>query len=898
MRRLAISIFTCLAAAPGFGQAADEPADYEPGNRVATVFARPLPRGDVSITISLEGLSTEPGLAGALRESLGCDWRPETNRSSYVSGTCRRLLKSHGGMVDDTLRLALLVAALRKAGADHVYVLVSLSAQDPRLQAPGGWKEVKGKVGAEYSYMSRADGDTPPALVIRMGRRSQLARLIPPLLLVVFVPGLLACWLRRRASAKGPEAANSGLVWLNWILLASWLYWIAAVNISDIVAFAAGLPIDSLFVTLLVGAALFSLPPLVTIAACLAALAPPAAPDEDSSLVLARLVKRGVAGEAAAIVPLGIFLVGSEMFLYDWRVGLGSLLAAYLAYKGIGWLAWRWTFGEMRALDGGELVKRAGQLARKAGVGLKKVYLLRNRLRREANAFALPGQQVMITESLLRYLSKREIDAVMAHEVGHIGGWHIGSRMLLFWVYFLVAGPAVVYLVGKGVLPQWFFTLPVLPLFAVFAMARLSQRHEYSADARAAELTGDPEATIAALSRLASLTNSPVHWGGVQGSILSHPSMRNRVLSVARRYRVPEERALALLDNPDLLGGESYDLLRFGVAMEGATTQTPAQPDRYSLPAELTHGDPVFSAAARISFLMRGIWLVETTILGLLFGLAYLLNFWPSLSRDVILFLLALPVVFWLHLRVDRWWRRRFQIAMKRKIDERLRPPAGGLFAGLRPGDRIETSEGFYEWDLGYLFLSVDRLTFIGERTQFSLARTAVTSIETKKGPISWARGHRVVLRWEGGVCSVQRVIPRQSWREAHKLQVRLDAWRQGTPARGDTIDAAPVLPPPLLPVLRAETPSRVRSVWYLAKKMVKLFLVGLILNALLPYNPLNALVVVAAPVLFFVAGAPLLLRPRQKVAESREDAESVSVGQLREERVGTEASGAAGPLG
>ena len=87
----------------------------------------------------------------------------------------------------------------------------------------------------------------------------------------------------------------------------------------------------------------------------------------------------------------------------------------------------------MEAVDGGEFAERVNALARKAGVPLKRIYILRNRLPRESNAFAMSGGRVAITESLLRGLNKREVDAVMAHELGHLKGRHVGAQTGLYW---------------------------------------------------------------------------------------------------------------------------------------------------------------------------------------------------------------------------------------------------------------------------------------------------------------------------------------------------------------------------------------------------------------------------------------------------------------------------------
>jgi heat shock protein HtpX len=683
---------------------------------------------------------------------------------------------------------------------------------------------------------------------IRAGHKVDLVRVLVPLIIVLFVPGLLSCWLESRSRAA--------MVWLNWILLASWLYWISAIEVGDISAYFGSLRLHPA-IGVAFGSLLYSLPPLLAIASALIALSPQLLPGKHSWSDLSRLLKSGVAGSASSIVPLGIFLVGSGMYEYGWMVATGSMIAAYLAYKVISWWAWRWSFVEMRSVDRGEFIDRVRALAEKAGVQVRGVYVLRNRMPREANAFAMSGHRIGVTEGLLENLTRREVDAVVGHELGHLKGGHVGAQSILFWVYFLVAGPLVGYLLTRFNTPEWVRGLPVAPALAVLVMAYVSQRHEFSADARAAQITGDPEAKIAALARLARLTGAPLEWGGIQGSILSHPSMRARVLSIAHRSGLGEARALALLENPDQIGGESYDLQKLRRAVEGGSS-----PVHYSLPPDLRNADPVFNTTAKAAHHTKASWRSEGLIVVLLFGLAYLagVSFPPGdgVRKSTLIFLAGIPVVFWLMLRAEIWGRRTFLNSLREKI-RRNSAGEGGLYVGLLPGAEIRRFEGFGEWDLGFLYLDSDSLTYRGERAQFSVPRTSIGSIELRKGSFTWTHSQRVLIYWTGGAFSLQVPGLGPSRRRGGKLAQELSRWWNGTVG----LEKHTSLPPPMLPAIQTDYLPLPKIAWLVAKKGGTLFFGCLIVGPLLPFSMFNALVPFAAPLLVALDALPALLNRR-----------------------------------
>jgi Zn-dependent protease with chaperone function/energy-coupling factor transporter transmembrane protein EcfT len=849
----------CLLSFPlaGWQQTTDSADDDDDsGPPQASVTLHPRLRGDVDITIYVTGVHKPIDLAAVLRSSLKCDWHGTATGTDYVSGTCRHLLRSERGAVEDKLVLAPLVVALSKAGCPPVKLTLSTKGE-PVSSGRVNWVERragkgsrKAKGSSTWSFEGFGDVVLPPPFLVRAGSAWNPGRLVAPLLFVLLGPAVLALGIRRQMSRKNAEP-GSGVVWLNWILLGAWLYWISAVRIEDLGGFAAGLNLDISVATILIGALFFALPPLLATATCLLALAPQAQPGSDSRGQIPRLLRRTLAAEASFVVPLGMFLVGTTLMEDEWRTGMFSMVAAYAAYRLLAWCAWRWDSQRMISLDGGELRERAVAIAQAAKVELKSVYLLENRFPMEANAFAMPGGRISFTRGLLENMPRREVDSVIAHEVGHLRGKHIGMRSTLFVAYLVVIGPALGTFMMKAGLPAWAIALPIAPMLYVLAAGQLSQSNELNADERAVRLTNDPEGTIAALARLARLTRSPVDWGGMQGSILSHPSMQRRVLSVARRFGVPESRALEILREPDVLAGELSE----------------AGTSRYALPRHIERAEAVFTSSVKLSHAYWTPWVFGSMLIALLVLLAfvaaqafYRLPLGPAWS--ILIFFAGLPLVGWLTLKLDDWWDVLFIRRMSRKIEAHSRGVTGTLVA-LIPGDRIVVLENQYAWDLGRLSLDAERLAYRGERTQFSVARGDVTAIEIRKSPSGWCRTHAVVIRSVHGAFSMRLADRGRTRRLARRLEAQLHWWWRGE--AGLPAPDAEALPAPDLPNVQPAIPSRLRIAWVIGSRTVLLFLGTIFLfsaSTMMERSPMFAFVPFTAPLVYLAVLGPLLLRP------------------------------------
>ena len=196
------------------------------------------------------------------------------------------------------------------------------------------------------------------------------------------------------------------------------------------------------------------------------------------------------------------------------------------------------------------------------------------------NAFAAglrpTSSYIGVTTGLLRTMPKRELEAVIAHEVSHIRNRDtylmtmatvfagvialiadVGFRSLAYGGRSRKGGLIVVILAVVG------FVLA--PYAALLLRMSLSRRREYLADASAAEILNDPEAMALALNRL-ELDTTSVRYAdastahlwvesptdridserrgivAMSGLFNTHPPLRTRIaaLEEAGGFRLPE----------------------------------------------------------------------------------------------------------------------------------------------------------------------------------------------------------------------------------------------------------------------------------------------------------------------------------------------------------------------
>ena len=236
----------------------------------------------------------------------------------------------------------------------------------------------------------------------------------------------------------------------------------------------------------------------------------------------------------AALVLWLMDSAGHTWWLWAWAVWMGfNLLLLVLYPTFIAPL-----FNEFKPLDDESLRQRIESLMARCGFSAKGLFVMDGSKRSaHANAYFTgfgPAKRVVFFDTLLKQLSPDEIDAVLAHELGHFRHRHIVKRIALMFGVSL-AGFA---LLGWLVTQTWFYTglgvtpslmgsssalalilfLSVVPLFTFFItplMSALSRRHEFEADAFAMQ-HADGRQLASALLKLyqdnaSTLTPDPVY---------------------------------------------------------------------------------------------------------------------------------------------------------------------------------------------------------------------------------------------------------------------------------------------------------------------------------------------------------------------------------------------------
>ncbi len=230
-------------------------------------------------------------------------------------------------------------------------------------------------------------------------------------------------------------------------------------------------------------------------------------------LWLADLAKGTVLGAVIGLPIAALILwlmgaAGSLWWLWAWGTWVGFNLLLLVIYPGF--IAPM--FNKFQPLTDEALATRVQALMQRCGFTAKGFFVM-DGSRRSAHANAYftgfgAAKRVVFYDTLLAKLSPGEVDAVLAHELGHFKHRHIIKRMVgLFGMS--LAGFAVLgwlatqvwFYTGLGVRPNlgssndalalllFMLVVPVFTFFISPLLARLSRRHEFEADAYAAAQT-------------------------------------------------------------------------------------------------------------------------------------------------------------------------------------------------------------------------------------------------------------------------------------------------------------------------------------------------------------------------------------------------------------------------
>jgi heat shock protein HtpX len=648
------------------------------------------------------------------------------------------------------------------------------------------------------------------------------------LLILLGVPTAVFAWawLVRRRAARTVDDAEP-LVASYWRfhhlhLLATLTLWLAAFSVADVGPFVAGwFPGATAGARLLRWTALYALPP-AAIALLAQAITRPA---------LMKLQSLGWPGVelyrqsgSLHLLPHVVLMCGLCGLVGFYETGnvytaVALLFIGLLVYLTYIWGLRRTLVLTPHAISTGELHDRVAELAKRFRVAVPLVSLLPSGRSELANAFAVPGRGVWISESLLRTFSRREVDAIVAHELAHFrqfrrrsapaqtktASWVVYVVSLVGMMMYLLTDPTFAFGMGRRPidLSRW---APVgfglLLVGGRLALSRSKRRNEYEADRHAVEVTGDAPALISGLTRLHRLAGTPLSYTRLEEYFSTHPSTTRRVAALARQGGLTRAEVAELVRDEQPHG------------------------DGYPIPATATEGNLVFSSAFRSSYMNRMSWTITAIMIAIPMVAALLTQVLSdTLTGQAVVLAGGVVATFVAYFEYVRRLRAAGWARLRRGLREKLRPDfgdaelAGGSFVNFAPGDVPKLHESFPQWDIGYLFLG-DRLVYVGEQVRFTLRPDQVVDLHAGQGLPGWTRRDHVYLTWREpsvGRAGTFRIWPGEISRDGyqtdvHRFEERIHAWRAGK-VKEPIPDALTALGPPELGDVHGVRPKSVGSV-------------------------------------------------------------------------------------
>ena len=274
-------------------------------------------------------------------------------------------------------------------------------------------------------------------------------------------------------------------------------------------------------------------------------------------LYLTDMLKNSLIGAVIGLPLIWVVLslmrhAGNLWWLYAWLVWSGFQLIMMVLYPSV--IAP--LFNKFKPLEDAPLKARIEGLMQRTGFASKGLFIM-DGSRRSAHGNAYfsgfgAAKRIVFFDTLIERLAPAEIEAVLAHELGHFKKKHIMKRIAMLFLLSLV------FLALLGFLKQqiWFFTglgvdpllaannggsndamalllfmltLPLISFFLSPLSAITSRKHEFEADAFAAQHTSANE-LISALVKMyddnaSTLTPDPLHSTFYD----SHPSAAVRI---------------------------------------------------------------------------------------------------------------------------------------------------------------------------------------------------------------------------------------------------------------------------------------------------------------------------------------------------------------------------------
>lgn len=262
----------------------------------------------------------------------------------------------------------------------------------------------------------------------------------------------------------------------------------------------------------------------------------------------------------AIIGVIGVFVgMYNDSYSLSTVIVICAILYAVLQYFAAGKLAMAMTGAqEIQKENAPELWRVVENLAITSGMPMPKVYLIQDPA---PNAFATgrdPSHAIVgATTGLLDIMDKRELEAVMAHEMSHVQNYDIRVSMIAFGLVSAIGVLADIALrmmfyggdnrkdnANPIVLAIGLAVVILAPLLASITQLAVSRQREYLADASGALLTRDTEGLAMALEKLRSygrpmqkqttstanlFISNPLKSGFFSKLFSTHPPLEDRI---------------------------------------------------------------------------------------------------------------------------------------------------------------------------------------------------------------------------------------------------------------------------------------------------------------------------------------------------------------------------------
>ncbi len=270
--------------------------------------------------------------------------------------------------------------------------------------------------------------------------------------------------------------------------------------------------------------------------------------------VVSTLIGAAIGLPIAALILWIMGAAGTTWWFWAWAVWMGYSLLLMVVYP----MFIAPLYNKFKPLDDPTVKERVTALMARCGFRAKGLFVM-DGSRRSAHANAYftgfgASKRVVFYDTLLRQLNAAEMEAVLAHELGHFKHRHIVKRLAAMFALSL-AGFALLgwvstqvwFYTGLGVQPNmtpaapnnalalllFMLAVPVFGFFVAPLPARLSRKHEFEADAYAVAQTSSADLSAALLKlyqdNASTLTPDPVFVK----FYYSHPPASERLARMA-----------------------------------------------------------------------------------------------------------------------------------------------------------------------------------------------------------------------------------------------------------------------------------------------------------------------------------------------------------------------------